>query len=59
MARERALAEQGAGIREVDDQVWLVSLMHYDPGFFDNESCRVECAGNPFAPDTVLTLCPE
>lgn len=25
---------------------WLVSFMHYDLGFFDNETCRVECAGN-------------
>jgi hypothetical protein len=23
--------------------------MHYDLGFFDHESCRLECAENPFA----------
>jgi len=46
------------GIREVDDQVWLVSFMHYDLGFFDNESCRVECADNPFGAK-VLPMSPE
>jgi putative transposase len=33
---------------QVADQVWLVSFMHYDLGFFDNECCRVEAAENPF-----------
>jgi len=28
------LAGQLAGIRQVADQVWLVSFMHYDLGFF-------------------------
>lgn len=29
-------------------QTWLVSFMHYDLGFFDHETGRVECADNPF-----------
>jgi putative transposase len=41
-------AGQNVGIKQVGDQVWMVSFMHYDLGFFDNESGRVECAPNPF-----------
>ena len=38
------------GIREIADQVWLVSFMDYDLGFFDNDEHRVEPVGhNPFA----------
>jgi putative transposase len=44
-------AGQYVGIREVADQVWHVSFMHYDPGFFDQDKNRVEPVGqNPFAP---------
>ena len=43
-------AGQYVGIREVDDQIWLVSFMHYDLGFFDEQENRVEPMGeNPFA----------
>jgi putative transposase len=31
----RAFAGQIVGIREVDDQVWLVSFLDFDLGFFD------------------------
>ena len=41
-------AGQKVGIREVDEHIWLVSFMHYDLGFFDQETGRVECAPNPF-----------
>jgi putative transposase len=54
-----ALAEQLVGIREVDDQVWQVSFLEYDLGYFDRDQDRVEPGPNPFAPDTVLTMCPE
>jgi hypothetical protein len=54
-----ALAEQLVGIREVDDQVWQVSFLEYDLGYFDRDQDRVEPGANPFAPDTVLTMCPE
>ena len=43
-------AGQIVGIREVADQVWLVSFLHYDLGFFDRDSNRVEPAENPFTP---------
>ena len=43
-------AGQLVGLREVEDQVWLVSFLDYDLGFFDQEQDRVEPAPNPFAP---------
>ena len=45
--------------REVEDQICLVSFLDYDLGYFDNERGRVEPGPNPFAPDKVLTMCPE
>lgn len=42
-------AGQNVGIKEVADKIWLVSFMQYDLGFFDHETCRLECAENPFA----------
>ena len=41
-------AGQKIGIREVANLIWLVTFMHYDLGFFDHETGRVECADNPF-----------
>jgi hypothetical protein len=52
-------AGQLVGIREVEDQIWLVSFLDYDLGYFDKERGRVEPAPNPFVPDKVLTICPE
>ena len=37
------------GVKQVADRVWLVSFMQYDLGYFDDETCRVESATNPFA----------
>jgi hypothetical protein len=45
----RVFADQRVGVREVSENIWLVSFMHYDLGFFDHESGRIECAPNPFA----------
>ncbi len=52
-------AGQREGIREVDNQIWLVRFMDYDLGFFDKDEGRIEPGPNPFAPDKVLTMCPE
>jgi putative transposase len=41
-------AGQNVGVKEVADKIWLVSFMQYDLGFFDHETCRLECAENPF-----------
>ena len=44
-------AGQCVGVREVADEVWLVSFLDYDLGFFDRELDKVEPLGkNPFAP---------
>ena len=54
-----AFAGQQIGIREVADDIWLVSFMEYDLGFYDNTENRVEPMGvNPFAP-TVLPMSSE
>ena len=44
-------ADQYVGISEVAEDVWLVSFMDFDLGFFDNTENRVEpMSENPFAP---------
>ena len=50
-------AGQNVGVRQVADHIWLISFMHYDLGFFDDETSRVECAPNPFSAK-VSTMCP-
>jgi putative transposase len=54
----RAFAGQAVGIREIAEKIWLVTFMHYDLGFFDHETGRVECAPNPFRAQ-VLPMSPE
>ena len=51
-------AGQNVGIKEVTDKVWLVTFMEYDLGFFDDETCRLESAENPFGAK-VLPMSPE
>jgi putative transposase len=50
-------AGQNVGVKQVSEQIWLVSFMDYDLGFFDDETCRLESAHNPFEP-TVLPMSP-
>lgn len=45
------------GIRGVADNIWLVSFMDYDLGFFNEEEGRVEPGPNPFLPE-VSTMSP-
>ena len=45
-------------MKQVSDRVWLVSFMHYDLGYFDDETCRLEPIENPFGPK-VLPMNPE
>ena len=54
----KVLVGQNVGVKKITDHIWLVSFMTYDLGFFDNESCRVECAPNPFGAK-VLPMSPE
>ena len=32
------------------ERIWLVTFMHYDLGYFDSETCRLESIDNPFGP---------
>ncbi len=50
-------AGQDVGIKEVSDNLWLVSFMQYDLGFFDHETARLASADNPF-PAKVLPMSP-
>jgi hypothetical protein len=43
------------GVMQVDDQIWQVSWMGDDLGFFDTHSCRVEPGPNPLG-SRVLTM---
>ena len=54
-----AFAGHTIGVTEVADQIWMVSFMQYDLGFFDKDTGRVEPARNPFTPEKVLTMSPE
>ena len=45
----QALSGQRVGIKQVEERIWLVSFMQYDLGYFDDETCRIESATNPFA----------
>jgi hypothetical protein len=54
-------AGQAVGIKEVHDDIGLVSFMEYDLGYFDLETRVLEPLENPFGPKSVTyvlgTLC--
>jgi putative transposase len=35
-------AGQNVGVTQVRERIWLVTFMHYDLGYFDDETCRLE-----------------
>lgn len=41
-------AGQKVGIRQVEDRLWLASVMSYDLGYFDEDTCRLEPIKDPF-----------
>jgi putative transposase len=43
-------AGQNVSVRQVGERIWLVTFMHYDLGYFDDETCRLEPSENPFGP---------
>jgi putative transposase len=51
-------AGQAVGVRQVDDHIWLVTFMHYDLGYWDEETCRLEPIDNPVRA-RVLPMSPE
>ena len=50
-------AGQAVGIKEVHDDIWLVSFMDYDLGYFDLDTRVLEPLENPFGPK-VLPMSP-
>jgi putative transposase len=45
-------------IPPVGDQIWLVTFMDYNLGYFGDETCRLEPIENPFGPK-VSPMCTE
>ena len=52
----QVFAGQAVGIKEEHDDIWLVSSMDYDLGYFDLETRVLEPLENPFGPE-VLPRC--
>ena len=55
---------QPVAIRELSDEVWLLTFMHHDLGFFDHQTGRVTRAENHIGAkvlghDPVSPMCPE
>ena len=48
MSLSRAFAGQDVGIKEMDDDIWVVSFLDYDLGYFDAKGKRVEPITDPF-----------
>lgn len=40
--------DRSVGLKEVDDNVWLVSFMDYDLGYIDLEEKSLQPLENPF-----------
>ena len=49
---------QNVYVTQVGARIWLVTFVHYDLGYFDDETCRLEPIDNPFGP-RVLPMSPE
>lgn len=54
----QVFAGQNVAIKQVSDEIWLVTFMDYDLGYFDDETGRLEPVENPFGPK-VLPMSPE
>ena len=50
----QVFAGQAVGLRHVQDDIWLVSFMDYDLGYFDLETRVLEPLENPFGPKLLL-----
>ena len=49
----RAFAGQEVGIKEMEDNIWVVSFLDYDLGYFDDISHKVEPVEDPFGIEKV------
>ena len=52
------LAGQKVGLKEVDEQIWLVSFLDYDLGYVDLEQRTLQTIDNPFGQGQALGLLP-
>ena len=43
-----ALSFQNLGVTEIDDQLWNVSFMNFNLGYFDEDTCKLQLSNNPF-----------
>jgi len=43
-------AGQNVGVTQVGERIWLLTFTHYDLGYFDDETCRLEPIESPFGP---------
>ena len=66
MNLSHVFAGQNVGVTQVGERIWLVTFMHYDLGYFDDETCRLEPIDNPFGPkcypclrNELSPMCPE
>ncbi len=46
----QVFAGQNVGVTQVGERIWLVTFMHDDLGYVDDETCRLEPIENPFGP---------
>ena len=44
----QVFAGQKLGVTQTEENIWLVTFMSYDLGYFDTQACRVEPIDNPF-----------
>ena len=49
----RAFAGHEVGIKEMENNIWVVSFLDYDLGYFDDKSHRVEPVEDPFGIEKV------
>ncbi len=54
----QVFAGQQVGVKEIEDNIWLVTFMDYDLGYFDLESKKVEPRENPFG-SGLLPMSPD
>jgi putative transposase len=47
---QHGVCRSAVGITEVQDDIWLVSFMDYDLGYFELETRVLEPLENPFGP---------
>jgi putative transposase len=45
---DHVFAGQNVGVAQVGERIWLVTFMHYDLGYFDDEPCRLKPIQNRF-----------